>query len=537
MADEELTEQEKMDRMVAELSADIEGINEKEQEAQKEEADEELTEQEKMDRMVAELSADIEGINEKEQDDQQETENLPVGEEETKEKEKDLEKEVKDAEKKETDEELTEQEKMDRMVAELSTDIEGINNEKEQDDQQETENLPVGEEETKEKEKDLEKEVKDAEKKEVDEELTEQEKMDRMVAELSADIEGINEKEQDDQQETENLPVGEEETKEKEKDLEKKEGPDKAALERENDEDKAEDLAIGPDSHERAPDEDEDTEDDESDEWKENELSEKNDHGGKKKKKAILWGVIAILVLGSSYAWVVYYKNINILEYVTSSHRVTKPMPKPEIKNAGDLDSELPVKPTPESQVKALQTSIPPSLVETVPAPLDKYGMFEQKMQQILTVRKKLSEKRTQAVSMREKLNEQILALKKEILTEKKRLGATSYKDAVKSPRIYHNIALIQQLKAYTSKLSERIRYYEDGYDKMGFYYQETDDSFKMIELWSDAKIEKLMAKIDKVIKGYQSVNRPHMFTNKQIVLEKPHMVWIEIIRSEMQKQ
>lgn len=114
-------------------------------------------------------------------------------------------------------------------------------------------------------------------------------------------------------------------------------------------------------------------------------------------------------------------------------------------------------------------------------------------------------------------------------------MGITSYEEAVKAPRIDYNIKLIQQLKAYTSKLAERIRYYEDGYDKMCFRYQETDDNFKIIELWSDTKTKRLMAKIDKAMNEYQAANKPHMFTNKQIVLDKPLKIWTEITQSEIQ--
>jgi len=174
-------------------------------------------------------------------------------------------------------------------------------------------------------------------------------------------------------------------------------------------------------------------------------------------------------------------------------------------------------------------------LAEVTSDPLTKSEIFQQKMQQILAVRDKLSEKRALAASIREKLNEQILALKLEISAKQRAMGTASYEEAVKAPRIYYNIKLIQLLKAYTSKLSERIRYYEDGYDKMYFRYQETDDSFKIIELWGDTKTKRLMTKIDKAINEYQAENKPHMFTNKQIVMDKPLKIWTETTQSKIQ--
>jgi len=309
-----------------------------------------------------------------------------------------------------------------------------------------------------------------------DEELTDQKKMDRMIAELSADIE--------------------------DGDKEGKEGE--------------------PESDESI------------DAWDEDEFPDikEDDHKAKRRRSAIVWSVIAILVLGSSFVWFVYYKDVNILEHPILSRWVQRLKPKPAVKDTKDLEPQLPKSPTTESHVKVPQTSVSSSLAEMTSDHLSKSEMFEQKMQRILAVRDKLSEKRTQAASIREKLNEQMLALRREILAEQRELGIASYEEAVKSPRIYYDIKLIQQLKAYTSELAERIRYFEDGYDKMGFRYQEADDNFKMIELWSDTKIKRLMAKIDKAVNEYLSVNKPHMFTNKQIVLDNPRKIWTEVIHT-----
>ena len=408
-----------------------------------------------------------------------------------------------------------------------------------------------------------------------DEELTEQERMDRMVAELSADIEDINKEGKEDEPEQEKTPVAEEEARgegpkgpesegeeseepgadekedrsdatttekgkeEKEKDLEettsqKKALPDKPATEN---------LAIGTDLYQEESDADEQAGDEESDEnidaldqYEHPDIRE-DDHKAKRRRSAIVWSVIAILVLGSSFVWFVYYKDVNILEHPILSRWVQKLKPRPAVKDTKDLEPQQAESPATGSHVKAPQTSVSSSLAEMTPDHLTKSEMFKQKIEQILAVRDKLSEKRTQAALIREKLNEQILALKKEILAEQGESRIASYEEAVKSPRIYYNIKLIRQLKAYTSKLAERIRYYEDGYDKMGFRYQEADDNFKMIELWSDTKTKRLMAKIDKAMNEYLSLNKPHMFTNKQIVLDNPRKIWTEVMQPAIQSR
>ena len=477
-------------------------------------ADEELTEQEKMDRMVAELSEDIEDINKEGKGDEPEPEKTSVAEEEAKDggpKEPEGEGEA--------DEELTEQEKMDSMVAELSEDIENINKEG-KEDEPEPEKTPAVKEETKEEEpKEPESDVEG-----VDEELKEPEKMDEMVAELSEeDIEEIEKGEGGGQERSE-------------KDLEetvpeRKATPDKPSPGEERDEVRTGEMGAEPDLYQEGSDANDES-DKNIDGWEEYPDIAENGRRGRGRGKAIMWSVIAIMVLGLACVWFVYDKDINILKHPILAQWIQKLNPKPAVKDAGHSDPPLPKSPATESQVKAPQATASSPQAEAKPDPLTKSEMFQQKMQQILVVRDKLSEKRAQAASIREKLNEQILALKLEVLAKQRVMGITSYEEAIKSPRIDYNIKLIQQLKAYASKLAERIRYYEDGYAKMRFRYQETEDNFKIIELWSDTKTKRLMAKIDKAMNEYPAANKPHMFTNKQIVLDKPLKIWTEVIQT-----
>ncbi len=404
---------------------------------------------------------------------------------------------------------------MDRMVAELSSDIEDINQDGKADEPEPQKTADAVEEAKGEEPKEPESEGEgEAEEKE-------------------SEAPGADEK-KDGYEET-TIEEGQEQ-----KDLEKA-TPDKPALEEKRDEDKTEDLAIGLDLHQEESNVNEDAGNEKAeertdalDEYEYPDMEE-DDQGGKKRRHALVWGLIAILVLGSVSVWFVYYKDINILEHPMVSRWVQKLKLKPAVKDTNDLKPPLPKSPATASHVKAPQTSVSPPLAEVTSDPLTKSEIFQQKMQQILAVRDKLSEKRTQAASIREKLNEQILALKLEILAKQRVMGIASYEEAVKAPRIDYNIKLIQLLKAYTSKLAERIRYYEDGYDKMYFRYQETDDSFKIIELWGDTKTKRLMTKIDKAINEYQAENKPHMFTNKQIVMDKPIKIWTETTQSKIQ--
>ena len=470
-----------------------------------------------MDRMATELSADIEDINQDGKESEPEAEKSAEAEEVTKGEEP----KEPESESEGEDEELTDQEKMDRMVAELSADIEDINqdgkeSEPEAEKSAEAEEVTKGEEAGEpEPERKGEEEEKESEASGADEKIDGYEK--------ATTEEGQEQKEKDPEKPT----TG------------KKGTPDKPVLEEETDEDKTEDPAIGPDLYQEESNADEKAGDEKSEEdteaLDEYPDMEEDDHGGNRRRNAVVWSIIAILLLGSASAWFVYCKDVNILEHPMVSRWVQKLKLTPASEDANDFEPPLPKSPAAELHLKTPQTSVSSPQAEAKLGPLTKSEMFEQKMQQILAVRDKLSEKRALAASIRERLNEQILGLELEISAKQRTMEITSYTEAVKSPRIYYNIKLIQQLKAYTSKLAERIRYYEDGYDKMRFRYQEADDSFKIIELWSDKKTKRLMKKIDKATNEYQAENKPHMFTNKQIVLDTPRKIWTEITQSKIQ--
>ena len=519
-------------------------------------ADEKLTDQEKMDRMIADLSNDIDGINENEKVDDQELEKKPAPEKEVKEEKQEQ------HEENEEEGELTDQEKMDRMIADLSNDIDGINENGKVDDQ-ELEKKPAPEKEVKEEKQEQHEENEE------ETELTDQEKMDRMIADLSNDIDGINENEKMDNQELEKKPAPEKEVKEEKQDQQtpkKEKDPKKPVTEEMEDEsdttitgeseedennlkktevenrepsdkpeekyeDKTEDPTIERDLYQEGTDANKEPFED-IDAWDDYPDIEEDGRKTKKRRSAIIWCIIAILMLVGFFAWFFYYKDVKISDAPFLSQKVRKPIEKPVVHDTKGSESQRPNMPATELHGKAPQAAAFSSLKEVTSGHLTKSEIFEQKMQQILAVREKLSEKRIQAASIRKKLNEQMLTLKLEILAEKRALGIDSYEKAVNNFRIYNNIKLIQQLKAYSSKLSERIKYYEDGYEKMEFCYQKADDDIKMIGLWSDAKIKRLLAKIDKAIKEYTSVNNAHMFTNKQIVLDNPRKVWIEVMQS-----
>ena len=159
--------------------------------------------------------------------------------------------------------------------------------------------------------------------------------------------------------------------------------------------------------------------------------------------------------------------------------------------------------------------------------------ILRQKIGQTLSLREKISKKRIQAIKIRENLNGQVSELRAEIIGDQKRLKTMSYQEAIHSPRIYYDLMLVLQLRAYISKLNKKIEVFTGGTAKLEFLYLQADDDLKIIETLNHMRVERLMAQIDKALRKYTSIYDEYLFNANNIVLEKPVEIWNEIIQQE----
>ena len=162
-----------------------------------------------------------------------------------------------------------------------------------------------------------------------------------------------------------------------------------------------------------------------------------------------------------------------------------------------------------------------------------KADILRQKIEQILSLREKISKKRTQAIELQENLKGQITALRGEIIDYRKQLNLASYEEAIHSPRISYDLMLILQLQAYISKLNEKIEIFASGDAKLEFLYLLADDDLKIVETLNHMTIETLIAQIDKALTDYDSTTDEYLIDAKDIVLKKPVEMWNEIVEKK----
>ena len=148
---------------------------------------------------------------------------------------------------------------------------------------------------------------------------------------------------------------------------------------------------------------------------------------------------------------------------------------------------------------------------------------LNRKMAEISSLQQGLTEKLALAMVKTE-------ALKDEIRQEISQLQADSYQKAVLSPRIGHNLKLIQQLLGYISGLEDKILYLQNGHETLRFYFQQIQDDLLMIKTLNDLEVDKLIAKINLTLDVYSPETARPLFDADSVPLKDTERIWQEIV-------
>jgi len=166
----------------------------------------------------------------------------------------------------------------------------------------------------------------------------------------------------------------------------------------------------------------------------------------------------------------------------------------------------------------------------TVSATGYKTTELNRKMAEISSLQHGLSVKITLAMEKKELLEQKTEALKKEIRQKKEQLQIESYHKAVLIPRIDYNLKLIQLLLGYVGSLKEKIEYFQNGQDTLGFYSQQAQDDLLMIKTLNDLEVDKLIAQINSALDEYTSEASKPLFDVDGVMLKDTVQIWDDIV-------
>jgi len=161
---------------------------------------------------------------------------------------------------------------------------------------------------------------------------------------------------------------------------------------------------------------------------------------------------------------------------------------------------------------------------------------LNRKMAEISFLQQSLLNKISLALQKQELLKQKVDELEKEIKQEKEQLQIESYLKAIQDPRIEFNLKLIQLLFGYMTGLTDKISYFQNGYQTLDFFRQQAQDDLLMIKTLNDMEIDKLIAQINSVLDEFIPELGKPIFDTNDITLKGTEKIWNEIIQQQNAK-
>ena len=161
---------------------------------------------------------------------------------------------------------------------------------------------------------------------------------------------------------------------------------------------------------------------------------------------------------------------------------------------------------------------------------------LNRKIAEISSLQQSLSQKISLVMQKQEQLEQKADELEKEIHLEKEQLQIESYLKAIRNPRIEFNLKLIQLLLGYITGLTNKIGYFQNGYQTLDFFRQQAQDDLLMIKTLNDMEIDNLIAQINSVLDEFiPELNRP-VFDTNEIPLKDTEKIWNQLIQLQNAK-
>lgn len=166
----------------------------------------------------------------------------------------------------------------------------------------------------------------------------------------------------------------------------------------------------------------------------------------------------------------------------------------------------------------------------TVSATGYKATELNRKMAEISSLQHSLSERIALATNKKKQLQAKAENLENEIRQKKEQLEIESYHSAIMVPRIDYNLRLIQLLQGYTARLTEKIMYFQNGYDTLNFYLQQAQDDLLMIKTLNDLEVDKLISQINSALDEYTPETTKPLFEVDGVPLKDIEDIWNDIV-------
>ena len=158
--------------------------------------------------------------------------------------------------------------------------------------------------------------------------------------------------------------------------------------------------------------------------------------------------------------------------------------------------------------------------------------ILNQKIADIVCLRKKVTEKIDKAVKIKNQLEEQKKKMVYEIKKQQKEEQIELYRQVTTSSRIYFNLKLIQQLNQYTLQLSKKILDLTNLNEKLTYVYLNINDDIMMIQALNNIKKNNFLSKINTEILDASKEIEKRLLSVENLYFEEKEKIWNKIIKN-----
>ena len=201
--------------------------------------------------------------------------------------------------------------------------------------------------------------------------------------------------------------------------------------------------------------------DDEADEYEDETDDEIADQSRKSRKKIVMWaiagtiGTVVAVILGI-YAWGMF-KTSTPDEHKSELKSINEPPPEPAVADTKSVsDAQESQKPLPEPVIDPVRQKLATTI------------------QTIEGLREELLIKKGEVVELKKYYQEGIEKVEGELLTEKRRLGVNSYKQAVQHHEIEMRLRTIQRRLMYINSLNRPSQWLDYGSEELLYFSRKT---------------------------------------------------------------
>ncbi len=101
-----------------------------------------------------------------------------------------------------------------------------------------------------------------------------------------------------------------------------------------------------------------------------------------------------------------------------------------------------------------------------------------------------------------------------------------SYAEAVRNPRVQHNVRLIQMISGYTGALDKKIEFFKEGLDQIGFVCRQAEDEFRMMQALGTLEAGDLMTRVERLLTAYRAEAEKELISPAAVSHQSCDVMW-----------